>query len=287
MEGGGWKVTKPATADEYRRDGNVEAVRATCLYVATKLGNLMDDLIVVGGLVPALLIDQGAQSPNEAHPGTMDLDIGLTLGLLKDGRYRALGEALRGAGFAPDVSEQGNLTRQRWRTEGLERVTVDFLIPADGPDDRGGKIQNIEPDFAAIITPGLHLAFQDRYQVKLSGVTIRGERATRDVWVCGPGAYVVLKALAFDDRGENKDAFDLYYMLRHYGSGVEDVVARSRPLLGDASARKALDVLRRDFCNNDDVGPCRVAQFHGGGADAEIQADVAGFVSLFLRLMDG
>jgi hypothetical protein len=33
-------------------------VKATCLYLATKLGDLMPELIVVGGLVPSLLIDQ-------------------------------------------------------------------------------------------------------------------------------------------------------------------------------------------------------------------------------------
>jgi hypothetical protein len=35
---------------------------------------------------------------------------------------------------------------------------------------------------------------------------------------------VVLKALAFKNRGENKDAYDLVYLLRHFGKGVDDVV---------------------------------------------------------------
>ena len=39
----------------YRRE-KVELVRATCLYVATRLGDLMGDLLVVGGLVPSLLM---------------------------------------------------------------------------------------------------------------------------------------------------------------------------------------------------------------------------------------
>jgi hypothetical protein len=60
---------KPSTADGYRSE-QVELVRATCLYVATKLGDLMDDLVVVGGLVPSLLIDPeglpGSQRPRAA-----------------------------------------------------------------------------------------------------------------------------------------------------------------------------------------------------------------------------
>ena len=47
------------------------------------------------------------------------------------------------------------------------------------------------------------------------------EQPTREVWVCGPGAYVVLKALAFRLRGENKDAYDLHYLVRNYGAGID------------------------------------------------------------------
>lgn len=50
-----------------------------------------------------------------------------------------------------------------------------------------------------------------------------GEDATRDVWVCGPGAHVVLKAPAFASRGENKDAYDLFYVVRDFGPGVERI----------------------------------------------------------------
>jgi hypothetical protein len=47
---------KPRTAAGYPPD-QAQRVRATCLYLATKLGDLMDDLVVVGGLVPSLLIE--------------------------------------------------------------------------------------------------------------------------------------------------------------------------------------------------------------------------------------
>jgi hypothetical protein len=34
--------------------GQVDVVRTTCLYVATKLGDLADETVIVGGLVPSL-----------------------------------------------------------------------------------------------------------------------------------------------------------------------------------------------------------------------------------------
>ncbi len=276
---------KPTTAAGYKRS-QVRLVRATCLYVATKLGDLMDELVVVGGLVPSLLI-----SPDElptgadAHVGTMDLDVGLTLTLLDEGRYKTLTERLRHAGFAQDVNDKGNPTRQRWKIDRAGTVTVDFLIPPSRPGDRGGTLRDIEPDFAAVIAPGLHLAFEDRDRITLAGETILGEQATREVWVSGPGAYVILKSIAFRLRGENKDAYDLYYLVRNYGAGIDDVASRLEPLLGDPSAQQALDYLREDFRAHDGVGPRRVAEFLSGAPDDVIQADVVGFIGqLIARL---
>jgi hypothetical protein len=53
---------KPKVAACYPPD-QVARVKSTCLYLATKLGDLMDELVVVGGLAPSLLIDQ-ANLPN-------------------------------------------------------------------------------------------------------------------------------------------------------------------------------------------------------------------------------
>jgi hypothetical protein len=49
---------KPLLANDYSKE-NVELVRQTCLYVSTKLGDLLDDLVVVGGLSGALAFDSG------------------------------------------------------------------------------------------------------------------------------------------------------------------------------------------------------------------------------------
>jgi hypothetical protein len=275
---------KPRSASEYRSE-QTELVRSTCLYVATKLGDMTDDIVVVGGLVPSLLIHpETLPDGTDAHVGTMDLDIGLTLALLDDGRYKTLTERLRAARFRPDTSDKGHPTRQRWKVTGAGgSVTVDFLIPSSLPNDKGGGLRDIEPDFAAFIAPGLQVAFVDRDSVTIDGRTIFGERAVRKLWICGAGAFVVLKALAFDGRGENKDAYDLYYVVRNYGSGTDDVVARLRPILHFGETQTALAILRRDFLDPDNPGPMRVAEFIAGGPDQDVQADVVGFIS---RLLD-
>jgi len=46
-------------------------------------GYLLDELVVVGGLVPSLLIpEKSVPRGEDIHVGTMDLDLGLSLALL-------------------------------------------------------------------------------------------------------------------------------------------------------------------------------------------------------------
>jgi hypothetical protein len=275
---------KPSYASEYRPEQLI-LVHQTCLYVATKLGDLLDELVVVGGLVPSLLIPKKLLPHDvDPHVGTMDLDLGLTLALLDAKRYENLTKRLRRAGFAPDTNEEGNTTFQRWKIELSKdiKVTIDFVIPPSLLNDEGGKLRNIEKDFAAVITPGLQLAFKDRQKISIQGETILRDKASREIWVCGPGAFVVLKALAFGTRAENKDAYDLYYMIRNYGNGIEDVYKCLAPLLGDQDAQRALEILKCDFSDLDMIGPKAVAKFLYRDTNYDLQAEVVGFVSELL-----
>lgn len=273
---------KPSTADGYTAE-MVELVHKACLYMATRLGDLLDDIVIVGGLVPSLLVDPKVLGEEfEKHAGTMDLDLGLSMTLLKEQRYVELADRLRQAGFRPDQNAGGNITRQRWVSQ--HKITVDFLIaPSPTSGTRPGRLQDLEKDFAAIITPGLNLAFQDRQQVTLTGQTLLEETATRQVWVCGAGAFVILKALAFLGRGENKDAYDLFYILQNLGT--EHVSEHIRPLLGYPEAQQAIEVLRMDFLDPNGTGPSRVSQFFGGGPDPALQADVSGYVRALLAAL--
>ena len=273
---------KPPTAAGYPSD-QVARVKATCLYLATKLGDLMPELVVVGGLVPSLLIDQQHLPAHVSpHVGTLDLDLGLAFALVGEQRYQEVAERLRNAGFRPDANDEGKPTRQRWRISD-PAVTVDFLIePESSTEAQAGRLFPLTKDWAAIIAPGLHLAFRNHRRVTLSGQTIVGERATRELRVCGAGAFVILKALAFHLRGENKDAYDLFYLLRNYGQGVGEVAAEIRSLLPDESARRGLEYLRADFLEAESIGPRRVAEFLYGRPEATIQADAVGFVREFL-----
>lgn len=282
-------MDKPTTAAGYSPEW-LEHARAACLYVATILGDsLMEDLVVVGGLVPSMLIVQDPLPDGiPLHPGTMDLDLGLHLAVLDGARYSEIAKRLRQAGFKVQENALGNQVLQTWAVQGSrgQHVTVDFLISPSSEEDRAGRIKHLESDFGAVVTPGLELAFRDREVILMDGVTIMGEKAARDIPVCGPGAFVVLKALAFRARGEPKDAYDLYYTVRNFGGGVIEVAARVNSLRPDPEVELALDILREDFTAPETIGPMRAARFIGDETDDVARQDVVGFVRELLGEVD-
>lgn len=254
--------TKPRNRDGYRAE-DLEQVKSALLTVAVTLGAYLGDLCIVGGVVPALLVDLHCDDLSDRHPGTNDLDVALALALLDDERYAELSARLRTEGFEPDTNALGNQTVQRWKL-GQLKVTIDFLVAPTTDEQPAGaatRIMKLEGDFGAVVTPGLQLAFEDRRWIEISGQTLAGVQVTRTVPVCGPAAYTVLKSLASADRGEPKDAFDLVYVISHTTGGGAAVAAELNALKDRETVTRAIDLLTRDFDKPDTIGPQRAAKF--------------------------
>jgi hypothetical protein len=193
-----------------------ERVRQALLHVATVLGEWMEQVTLIGGIVPSLLVPPSVLPEGaDPHPGTADLDIGLQLSVLTDEGYATISELLRQAGYRPVEKEEDRIRRQTWRTDPALGVivTIDFLIARSPEQAPKTRLQNLEPDFAALIADGLQLVERDKRKIRISGQTIRGEHAERAIWVCGPASFVVLKSRAIHLREKPKDAFDLHYVL--------------------------------------------------------------------------
>ena len=270
-----------------------DLVKSTCLTVRKALGSWMtDNLVVVGGLVPSLIIDQNALPPGVLpHPGTVDLDLGMPVATLEDTESPSLEDRLSSAGFSPADEDDSIGLRWRINLPGLTSAPVDFLTSASDIVE-AGKPNTLRLDFWPMAMEGLSLAMVDNERVLLSGKTLSGEEAAGEVLVCGPGAFLVLKSIAFKERKPHKpkDAFDLWFVLQYYGEGIQDVVERFLPLKEDPAAAKALGILGEDFAEPEFAGPLDVCRFSGLDLEtAEARnraADVAGSVREFLRLTD-
>jgi hypothetical protein len=73
-----------------------------------------------------------------------------------------------------------------------------------------------------------------------------------------------MKAIAMSGRRKSKDAFDLWYVLRHFRGGVDAVADAFRPHLENGLVREALAVLAEKFASPEHVGPRQAADFDDG-----------------------
>lgn len=170
---------------------------------------------------------------------------------------------------------------------GALAVTIDFLMPPAPGQDQTRRVQPLQPDFGALVTPGLELAFEERVWVGLEGMTLTGERARREIPVCGQAAFVVLKALTFADRAELKDAYDLVYVVRRTPGRGEAIAERLREHVAGHPdvVNRTLDLLSRDFDTPDALSPQRAADFMLNDPEQRDRdaADAHGFVDDLLR----
>lgn len=259
------------------RDAPHQRVRQWLLTVVAQFGELADYLTIVGGLVPSLLIDAVALQV-DPHVGTFDIDLAVAVAVDDPSHYLALTERLAMLNFV-----RADETSIRWTqaSPGERPIDIDLLPVGIGAEQQ--LISNLQPR----ITRPLELAFLDRQNVQLQGIGILGEQVSARVRVCGPGAFVCIKALTYEDRHLKKDAYDLYYMLHHYGQSVQDVIEHLRPLLHHAQARRAFRILSHAFAQDYEEGCQDVALFLYDRLDANLQADVAGDVTKLLAAFGG
>jgi len=274
-----------STASDYSPD-DLLLVRRTCLYLFSGLpSGLTDHIAVVGGLVPSLLIPHPA-AREDRHLGTADLDVGLALGLRGEMEYEELNAALTALHFTPERIENGRPASMRWQLDPAiaPHVLIDVL-PVAEQETRStsiGRIPGIE------LSQRTQFAFRDREKVDISGTCLAGRERCVSIWVCGPGSFLVIKTLMFAQRQYNKDAYDLFYVLRNYGAGVQEVASRLAPLLhGSHVARRVVDILQNDFADANGDGAIAVSVFLYGRQDEDVQADVAGFTARLLAFFGG
>jgi len=226
------------------------------------LGPWRERIYLVGGLAPRYLVGSLPQGA-EPHVGTTDIDlvVGVALGEDEPETYRTLHTNLTRSGFrqaTPSFAWQRSV-------DGLT-VTVEFLCETDAvaPGDIFRPREGTGSKLAAFNVRGALLARADFVEVAIEGDRLDdGGRSRVDLRVANVLPYVTLKTFAFQDRHQNKDAYDLVYTLlnaprrpssRRRASPVQPhPERRSRP--------RGLALLGERFADTDQDGPASYAQF--------------------------
>lgn len=281
---------------------HTEACEVALVALLRAFGTLNRDLRLVGGLVPRYLTP--ANPPDvPIHTGTTDVDVVLNISVLAArGTYDKLMRQLKDNGFERyKVKEDGPASSWQWVYNADDiPIVVEFLQHTDDPlqSARLASIDGEDISACQILHAGIA---HDCYKEKEIIVELpdNGGLVKETVRYADAVAFVVLKAISFNQRHEPKDAADLIHVMRYYKS-IDDLASefaehmRSGP--HTAGIEHALQALKDNFCDEPGIegfkkdGPSLFANFHGlREVDPELriqeQRDVSGLVTHFLDLV--
>lgn len=253
------------------------------------LGPWRERLYLVGGLVPRYLVREVPEGAR-AHIGTTDVDlvIGVALGDETPETYRTLQNNLEKSSF--DRSQPSF----RWtRLVDGATVRIEFLCETDlvPPGDIfRPKGEATGARLSAFNVRGAHLVRDDFVEHTIEGERLDGGgRSTVTLRVANILPYIVLKTFAFQDRHENKDAYDLVFTLLNHegGPNAAGVAVRSSPVSQHPQIAEALPLLADRFVDQGADGPNAYASFLADqGDDGEhprLRQQAVAAVAAFVR----
>ena len=271
-------MLKPTKMEGYAADVT-EGCERVLVTLLRGLGPYKKSVYLVGGLTPRYLVRQRPPKV-PPHAGTTDVDIVVDLTILADTEaYNTLEENLKRMNFERATNDEGQKLSWRWQTklENGATMILEFLV--DAPKIAGGRVQPlpIKGNVSALNIPHSSMVVDFYEEINVTAELL-GEngQATETIQYANIVSYTCLKAFAFDQRAERKDAHDLVYCLQHEDGGIEAAVVKFVAAVKGTHGeviKSAIAILSRRFCDDDlgegyrKDGPVAVARFEPGGDD--------------------
>lgn len=235
-------------------EGQKEAAHRILIELVNLFDEYRDDIRIVGGWVPDLMF------PDEGHIGSVDVDVLINHLNLKDAGYQTMSRILLKNGYTEHPDKYFTFVKQV-TVDGIQYdVDVDILAGKYGgtSDEKGGQhIQGLK----ALKATGGNYAFEFEPQV----IDVQAKRPdgaidSARVNVVAIVPYIIMKTAALG-RGKPKDAYDIYFLIKHYKNGVKELAQLFKEC-GDAKLILEMkDKLSKKFGSPNHAGPVDVAAF--------------------------
>ncbi len=245
-----------------------EGQKAAAHRVLVELVNLFyeyrDDIRIVGGWVPDLMF------PGEGHVGSVDVDLLINHIKLKDSGYLTMAKILLQNGYKEHPEKYFSFVKQV-RIDGITYdVDVDILAGMYGGTQKKKRSQHVQ-GIKALKATGGDFAFKfDPQTVRIEAERIDGALDVARINVIAVVPYFVMKASAMG-RGKAKDAYDLYFLIKHYQTGVDGLAKLFEDYKDSKIILQMKEKLAEKFASPNHAGPADVAAF----LDLEDEEEIA------------
>lgn len=236
----------------------VQACFSVLLELMTLLGEFRENIVLIGGNVPPLLIP----SAKEKHFGTIDVDIALDFKHIGANTYKTLLEILRKKGYYQKPDKQPFVFFRDISDKKGQILTVELnLLSGEyGGTGRSHRHQTVQ-DIRARKARGCDLVFDNAVKVRISGRLPNGAENEVTIKVASIGPFLVTKGMALWESYKEKHAYDIYYCCRYYPGGIESLAEAIKPIANNKLAKEGFGKIRSKFVTVNSVGPNWVADF--------------------------
>ncbi len=259
-------MTAERTTQSYG-PGVTTASKTVLLEVMTTLRTYREALVLVGGWAPYFLLAQHQRSENRfIHVGSIDIDLAVDPAAVSEPEYATIVELLTERGYRPSTGRRGETvphslvrTVQSPVTHKPYAIQVDFLT---NPDAAGTKRHApVQDDLFARKVKGCEAALRYQTTLELTGALPDGGELTVPLRMADLTAILTMKGIVLGERYREKDAYDIYALVAHYGRGPAEVAEVIRPHLEDPLVAEAMAGIRTAFGKREANGPAWVATF--------------------------
>jgi len=247
------------TASDYS-EGKIKACHSVLIELVHILGDYVDDMAIVGGWVPTLLIPNA----EEVHIGSMDVDVALNGETISDEAYATINKILTRHGYRENEAANAKFKHFKDITiDGQDYIVeVDLLTGEYGGE--AGKNRRHEPiqDTKALKARGADLVFDRTETIVVSG-DLPGNAGKDSVKckIAGIVPFIVMKGIVIARRIKEKDAYDIDFVLRNYPGSVTAIAELMTVDLQNGLVLEALSNLEQKFETVEHWGPTAVADF--------------------------
>ena len=245
------------------------ASKSVLLEVLTTLRSYQGALVLIGGWVPYFLLEQHRPAGSRfAHVGSIDIDLAVDPATVQEPEYATIVELLLARGYQPVEGRRSatppssfERTVNSAMTHKPYTIRVDFLAPQDDAQPARPRHVAVQDGLMARKIKGCQAALTHKVSFPLSGRLPEGGEITVPVSMADLVAILAMKGIVLGERYREKDAYDIYALIKHYEGGPRAVADALRPHLADPLIREAVEGIRAAFASRQAHGPAWAAAF--------------------------
>lgn len=234
--------------------GQKEAAHRILVEIVNILNDYRDDMLIIGGWVPDLLF------PGQDHIGSIDVDVLLNHLNLHETSYQSIERILLKNGYKSHPEKYFTFIKDVIVEGETYLVDLDIMAGMYGGTTESRRSQHIQ-GLKALKATGGNFAFEvPPIEVKIDARRPDGALDSGRIRVVSIVPFLMMKAAALG-RGKPKDAYDIYFCIKHYFGGVQELAKEFQPFLKIGLVNEMLEKLSDKFSSPEHAGPADIVSF--------------------------